>query len=582
MPISPFSERPWNRPGPTRVSRRQVVAIPDDSSNTAVLFILLRRLRLPLLLLVGILTVATFGMSLIDGVDAQGNPHRLTIFESFYFMTYTAATVGYTELYPYTSAQRMWVTGSIFAAVLGWAYALGTFLSIIGDQAFKDAVGLQRFRRAVHRINEPFHIVAGFGNAGRLVSQGLDNLGHRFVVIDSQRSRIDVLRGDQLESDPPGWHGDLHSPSLLGWAGLGHEQCRGVIALTDDDEINLSVVMAAHLLRPDVSVIARCGAQSTEEIMSDFGPDAVINPYDRYGGYLVLALERPITHQLITWLLAANGSQMPPRRAGLAAGRWVVVGDGEFEHELVEDLGRVGLDVVVVDPADGPPDVSDAVGFVAGSPIDTANISMASRARLSNPDLYVAVRQYAHGNMPLVQALDFDSVFSPTVLVAQEVLARLTTPHLWRFMMRMSEADEAWSEALLGTLEASCGSRSPRIRIVEVDEVHAPAVVRWLRRGNELTVGALVSGSGGANTPTEAVALMLARKGVDTLTPDAGTPLQEGDILLIAGRSAAFGDVDELLHQDSTVAFAATGEYPDDTWVWRQVRRRRAKRSVDR
>ena len=109
-----------------------------------VLFILLRRLRQPLLLLVLILTIATFGMSQIDGVDFDGNPRRLTVFESFYFMTYTAATVGYTELFPYTSAQRMWVMGSIYAGVLGWAYALGKLFSIIGDKTFKDAVGLKR------------------------------------------------------------------------------------------------------------------------------------------------------------------------------------------------------------------------------------------------------------------------------------------------------------------------------------------------------------------------------------------------------------------------------------------------------
>ena len=167
MPLSPFSERPWGRPGLARVSRRQVVEIPDESSNTVVLFILMRRLRLPLLILLAILTISTFGLSQIDGVDFDGNPRRLTVFEAFYFMTYTAATVGYTELFPYTSAQRLWVTGSIYVGVLGWAYALGTFFSIIGDPAFRAAVGVERFRRAVHRINEPFHIIAGFGNAGR-------------------------------------------------------------------------------------------------------------------------------------------------------------------------------------------------------------------------------------------------------------------------------------------------------------------------------------------------------------------------------------------------------------------------------
>ncbi|MBK7722149.1 MAG: hypothetical protein IPI32_07960 [Austwickia sp.] len=168
-----------------------------------------------------------------------------------------------------------------------------------------------------------------------------------------------------------------------------------------------------------------------------------------------------MTHQLATWLLAANGSEMPPRREGLAAGRWIVAGDGEFAEEVFSDLTRAGLEVVVVDPQVGPPDVTQAVGLVAGTSADTVNLSMASRARLSNPDLYVAVRQRTHTNAPLLEALDFDSVFSPTDLVAQEVLARLTTPYLWRFMTHVAEQDDDWSAALLGRLEATCGPRSP-------------------------------------------------------------------------------------------------------------------------
>ena len=577
MAITPFNERPWSRGGP-RVSRRHVVAIPDDSPDTAVLFILLRRLRQPLLLLVVILTIATLGMSQIDGVDFDGNPRRLTVFESFYFMTYTAATVGYTELFPYTSAQRMWVTGSIYAGVLGWAYALGTLFSIVGDKNFKEAVGLQRFRRAVNRMNEPFYIVAGFGNAGRLVGKGLDNLGHRFSVIDTLPERIDVLESDQLELDPPGWHGDLRTPSLLGWAGLGHRHCAGVVAVTDDNDINLAVLMTAHLLRPDVSVIARCNTQEAEEQMFAFGADGVVNPYERFGGYLVLALQRPATSQLSSWLLAANGSELPPRREGLADGRWVVAGSGEFAVEVAADLTRAGLEVVIVDPAEGTPDVTDAVGMVAGTTSDTLNLALASRARLTKPDLFVAVRQQTHTNAPLVEALGFDSVFSPTDLVAQEILARLATPHQWRFMTLLTEQEDDWSEALLERLIATCGSRSPRLRRVEITETRAPAVVRWLDSGRPLTVGELVSGSSGPNTPTAAVALMMARDGEDILVPADDLPLRKGDVLLIAGRSVAFADLDELLRQDATVEYVATGEYPDATWVWEALRRWRERR----
>ena len=122
-------------------------------------------------------------------------------------------------------------------------------------------------------------------------------------------------------------------------------------------------------------------------------------------------------------------------------------------------------------------------------------------------------------NALLLEALDFDSVFSPTDLVAQEVLARLTAPHLWRFITKVAEQEDAWSEELITRLEATCGSRSPRIRRLIVNEVEAPAVTRWLRGGGKLALGELVSGSSGPNTPTAAVVLMMARNGEDVLTP---------------------------------------------------------------
>jgi len=40
----------------------------------------------------------------------------------------------------------------------------------------------------------------------------------------------------------------------------------------------------------------------------------------------------------------------------------------------------------------------------------------------------------------------------------------------------------------------------------------------------------------------------------------------------------AFDDLDELLRQDSTVEFVATGEYPDATWLWKALRRWRDRR----
>jgi len=182
--------------------------------------------------------------------------------------------------------------------------------------------------------------VAGYGQAGRRLCRELDALGRRMVVVDAQDARVEKLAADQLASDVPGIEGDVHNPALLGLAGLGSRHCEGVVTLTNDGDANLAVVMTVNLLRPDLPVIARCGNRAVAAKMLDFSPAAVLNPYDRYGTYLIQALRHPTTHQLVTWMISPPGTELEPRRDGLADGRWVVYADGTFGEEITADLAE--------------------------------------------------------------------------------------------------------------------------------------------------------------------------------------------------------------------------------------------------
>src|SRR3712207_9085864 len=80
----------------------------------------------------------------------------------------------------------------------------------------------------------------------------MDALGRRVVVLDRNDERIDGLDLESYHGDVPGLAADARDPGHLGVAGLDHGCCEAVVALTDDDEANLAVVMTAVLLRPDV------------------------------------------------------------------------------------------------------------------------------------------------------------------------------------------------------------------------------------------------------------------------------------------------------------------------------------------
>ncbi|MCU0296063.1 MAG: ion channel, partial [Candidatus Nanopelagicales bacterium] len=103
--------------------------VPTGPSSTAI-FLVLRRMRLPLIVLIILLTISTVGLTLMPGVDADGNTWYMDPFEAFYFMSYTATTIGFGEIpFAFTTAQRAWVIVSIYLSVIAWAYAIGSVLA---------------------------------------------------------------------------------------------------------------------------------------------------------------------------------------------------------------------------------------------------------------------------------------------------------------------------------------------------------------------------------------------------------------------------------------------------------------------
>ena len=75
-----------------------------------VFYLVLRRMRFPLLLVIGVYTFCTAGLTMSPGTDANGDPTApLTAFEAFYVVSYTSTTIGFGEVPgPYNAAQRMW------------------------------------------------------------------------------------------------------------------------------------------------------------------------------------------------------------------------------------------------------------------------------------------------------------------------------------------------------------------------------------------------------------------------------------------------------------------------------------------
>lgn len=574
---------PLKRPAPEaprrsghNLLRRKDVPVPQPAPSTDALFMALRRMRAPLIVVVVVFSISVTGLTLIPGTDPDGNPWKMSVFDALYLMSYTATTIGFGEIpYALSYPQRAWVIVCIFASVIGWAYFIGVTLSLIQDRAFRLALARQSFVRKVRTLRRPFLIVAGYGQMGRMVAETLDTLGRSCVVLDADPESLDALANAQLASDIPALIADARDPRALGLAGLGSPYCTGVLALTHSDDVNLAIVMAVALLRDDVPVIACANDRMTGNAMHDFGAEAVVNPYERYGNYLVMRLRRPDTYRLVTWLTAKPGEPLPPETEEHEDGHWVITSDDRFGHEIAQDLEDAGLNWTLTEAADGPPDVTDAVGFIAGSTNDALNLALAGHARLENPDIFVSIRQRSPRSKPLLAAMDPDSVFIPAQLTVAEALARVVTPDFWDFVRHLWTLDDEASDALLRRIVARVGRGSPDTDRLVLDAAQAPAVTRWLRQGRTLRLGDLFRHPDDREIKVQALPVTVIRNGVDAFVPDLDLELCVGDTIVAVGRPNAFDIMSQALYYEQTVEYLATGVQVPDTWVGRVLTRRR-------
>jgi voltage-gated potassium channel len=574
--------------GERRPRRRSFFTRSTETSST--IFLILRRMRAPLIVLITIFAVSVLGLTLIPGRDEAGHATRMGFFDAFYFMSYTATTIGYGEIpQPFTGAQRLWVMATIYLTVIGWAYAIGSLLTLLQDRAFRQALALQRFTRTVARLREPFLLIVGYGQTGRLLGRSLDALGRRFVVLDAAADPVDALDVDSYHADVPGLTADAGNPQTLAVAGLEHPQCEGVLALTDDDEVNLVVAMTAALVRPNLPVIARTVSPAIEHRMRAFGSPTIVNPFDRFGDHLRLALRAPTSYQLMSWLESGPGAELPAHERPPTHGSWVVCGYGRFGQEVTEDLRAQDLEVTVIDlrpnaETDAPivvgdasdasvmarADLEHAVGFVAGTDNDTTNLSLIAAARKINPTLFIAARQNRPASAPLFAAVDADWLLVPTEVMAREIYAQLSTPLLWRFLQDMPGRGEDWAGRIVERLTEHCGPHLGAVWKVTLTAREAPALGSWLRGGNA-RLGDLMNSPHDRSEPLAAVPLLLQHGTEAILGPGGDVTVAPDDQILLAGRTSARRYLLDTMTNHAVSEYVLHGRSVPSGWFWQRV-----------
>ncbi len=563
-----------------------------------VIWLIMRRMRAPLITLLLVYALSVMGMVLIPGANDAGDPVQLNFLDAIYFVAFMSTTIGFGEIpFDFTPAQRLWVTSIIFGSVSTWLYAIGSILTLTQDPRFQRALTYSRFTSRIRRIREPFYIICGAGDTGTQVMDGLARRDIQSVAIDKAEKQTDRLTLNRIGGQIPALTADAAEPDILENAGLAHPSCRGLVATTNDDHANLSAAITTKLLHAELKVLCRCERASVSANMRSFGTDYVFEPFEEFATRMVLALNSPEAHQLQEWLTAMPGSPLP-EQISPPQGSWIICGIGRFGSAMASQMVACGLAVTAVDISPEPlrrfenrvvgrgteehtlreAGAVDAVGVIAGTDNDIDNLSIIMTALEINSDLFLIARQdekhnerlFRHGqvNMPV----PIQMVAKRSAIVAQRILAVLTTPLLEQFLEYAANRSRAWNRELLATLEPILSDEAPDVWSETVDADQEKAISFCRSHGTEVTVDGLLSDPRNHGDQLPCTILLVRREGGNIMRPPGNMELRPGDDVLLCGHQSAHQQLTWSLADPRTLFYSITGRDLPRSRIWRRFR----------
>jgi len=434
--------------------------------NNSALWIILHRMRAPILVLIVTYGIAIVGFLCIDGVDDKGQLYHMSIFDAFYIVTYTATTIGFGELpYLFTSAQRIWMSMIVYATVMGWFYSLGTLITLLKDKLLIAQIAEARFIKQVKNMNQHFLLVLGYNHITSEIIKKANKEGVRTIVIERDENKLNELLLENYTPVVPCLMGDVYDPLALQKAGLHSKYCKAVVSLFADDDLNLRVALTAKFLNKNVRLAIKTTTHSQSEDLKDLGVDVVENPYEIIAEQIDMSLRNPYMLILEKWIYGVG--KLNDKIIQLPKERYVVYGFGKLGRKIYEVLTNNGIEVVFIKPliedisiipkdmlplvkCDGndekellmEADIMNASAIIARTTSDTLNLSILASARKLNPNIVTIARENEMTDFSVFRNAKIDMVFIPSKVLIDRTTNALIAPYSNKFLELIREKND--------------------------------------------------------------------------------------------------------------------------------------------
>ncbi len=546
-------------------------------------WIIIHRMRIPLLVIIITFAISIIGLTLIPGQDDQGRPYHMTFFDAFYFVSYMATTIGFGEApYTFTYPQRLWVSACIYLTVIGWFYGIGNIVALIQDKKLARELAIARFRSKVRKLGEPFIIVLGYNNVTKEIINRLSNEGIRTVVVDKDETKIEEIELENFIPEVPAIAADTTKPQTLKLAGIHEKNCQGVVVLFEDDIKNAKIALMCKLLNKRIDIIVKSTTKENTEHLRNIGIRHIENPFKIISDRLYFEIAAPYIWLLEMWVF---GHILRIRkREFLPKGKYIICGAGRMGKALAEGLERAGIEYVFVDINSKEykkrkqsaiygdredikillqAGIKEAACIIAATKDDMINLTILSTAKKLNPAIYTIARENSLEDISIFKSARIDKIYILERILAKYTYNFIAKPLANKFIRLIHRKDNIWAMNTVGKLSATIG-QNPLLFEITINEESAFALTKEIQRGVKVPLEVLKRSRADWRKKNKILFLLYEyhddERRTTILMPDDSVEVKVGCSLLIACDEEAKEDFEYIINNYYELYYVLTGQ----------------------
>ncbi len=192
--------------------------------------------------------------------------------DAIYMVLLTVFTVGYGEVHPIVTPYLHAVTiGTIMLGCTGMILLTSVLVQALTAIQIQQLLGGNRVKNDIGKLKDHV-IICGFGRIGVMLARELATSRSPFVILERGDRRVAEAR----ELGYLCLQGDATDEGPLIEAGIA--RARILATVLPDDAANVFITLSARSLNPELQIIARGEAPTTESKLLHAGADKVVLP----------------------------------------------------------------------------------------------------------------------------------------------------------------------------------------------------------------------------------------------------------------------------------------------------------------